>query len=242
MKKGMGGHHSANMKTEVWLTPPEILQPLGQFDLDPCAADPRPFPTAKVHYTAADDGLTKDWFGDVWLNPPYGREIEKWMARMAEHNSGVSLIFARTETQFFQRYVFQTAASILFLDGRVRFLNAGGIRSTGNSGAPSVLIAYGEKNVERLGDSGLKGKHVLINVVPVMVVGVSPTWQAVVRICLVRLGKEAHLERIYEMAEMIAPDKVGGNRHYQEKIRQVLQSFFTNVKRGVYRVEEEVQK
>lgn len=92
----MGGHQSANSKTVVWLTPPEIKEPLGQFDLDPCAADPRPFDMATTNYTEADNGLIKPWFGNVWLNPPYGAEIEAWMEKMAKHAQGVALIFART--------------------------------------------------------------------------------------------------------------------------------------------------
>lgn len=232
--KGMGGHHSANMKTEEWLTPPEILQPLGTFDLDPCSPVNRPWSTALQHYTKLDNGLVLPWFGHVWLNPPYGREIEKWMAKMAQHDQGVALIFARTETQFFQQYVFQACSSILFLEGRVRFCNTAGIRSIGNSGAPSVLIAYGTKNVERLGDSGLKGRHVLVNTVPVIVVGVSPSWKSVVSIALTRLNGEAHLDEIYTLVEQIAPDKVANNQHFQAKVRQVVQEYFIRVKKGTY--------
>ena len=57
MRKGIGSHQSANMKTDEWLTPPSILKALGHFDLDPCASKNRPWNTAGVHYTIDDDGL-----------------------------------------------------------------------------------------------------------------------------------------------------------------------------------------
>ena len=71
MRKGIGGHQSAKMKNDEWLTPLHLLRPLGTFDLDPCAPIVRPWDTARHHYTKEDDGLKKEWFGRVWLNPPY---------------------------------------------------------------------------------------------------------------------------------------------------------------------------
>lgn len=220
--KGMGGHESAIMRTDEWITPPEIIGALGMFDLDPCSPVNRPWDTAKKHYTIHDNGLVKDWYGQVWLNPPYGREIGLWMQRMAEHGQGVALIFARTETQFFQQYVFQAADSILFLDGRLRFCNTAGIRSQANAGAPSVLISYGEENIERLQASTLKGKHVFLKPVPIIVVGISSTWCSVVSIALNQFGDNG-LEPIYDMVERMAPDKVARNRHWKAKIRQQVQ-------------------
>lgn len=162
LNKGMSGHQSANMRTDEWLTPPEILRPLGEFDLDPCSPVNRPWDTAKNHYNKEDNGLSKEWFGRVWLNPPYGREIEKWMQRMADHNNGIALIFARTETRFFQKYVFDAASSILFISGRLYFLNSCGIRANANAGAPTVLISYGVNNSKILQESGIKGRFFLL--------------------------------------------------------------------------------
>ena len=71
----MGGHQSAAMMKDEWLTPPEIIDALGgpaSFDLDPCAPVTRPWPTAKEHFTIIDNGLTKPWRGRIWFNPPYG--------------------------------------------------------------------------------------------------------------------------------------------------------------------------
>lgn len=67
----LSGHQSARMKNDEWLTPPEIMSSLGAFDLDPCSPINRPWPTAGIHYTVEDDGLSKPWFGRVWCNPPH---------------------------------------------------------------------------------------------------------------------------------------------------------------------------
>ena len=100
-KNGIGSHQSASMKNDEWLTPPHILQALGEFDLDPCAPIVRPWETAKNHFTINDDGLKQKWFGRVWCNPPYGLEAAIWLNKLAEHGNGIALIFARTETKMF---------------------------------------------------------------------------------------------------------------------------------------------
>jgi hypothetical protein len=92
----IGGHQSAAMLNDEWLTPPEILQALGPFDLDPCAPIKRPWPMAAEHYTVEDNGLAQPWVGRVWCNPPYGLETARWLNRMAQHGNGIALIFART--------------------------------------------------------------------------------------------------------------------------------------------------
>lgn len=84
---------------DVWLTPKHIIDALGKFDLDPCAAPlPRPWETASASFVEADDGLSQEWFGRVWMNPPYGRGIGAWMKKMAEHakagGGGISLVDA----------------------------------------------------------------------------------------------------------------------------------------------------
>lgn len=153
----MGGHQSARMKNDEWLTPPEIIRALGAFDLDPCAPARRPWPMAASHYSQADDGLTRPWFGRVWCNPPYGREAGKWLDRCAEHGDAIALIFARTETDDFFRHVWSRADGLLFLQGRLHFHYVDGTRAPANAGAPSVLVAYGQKNMLALELSGLPG-------------------------------------------------------------------------------------
>lgn len=157
--RGMSGHQSARAGSHVWLTPPEIIRALGLFDLDPCAApDPRPWPTAVEHYT--ERGLEREWRGRVWLNPPYGQEVYRWLARLADHGDGIALIFARTETQGFFETVWQRADALLFLRGRLHFHYPTGERASFNAGAPSVLIAYGRECADRLAHTDLGGKYI----------------------------------------------------------------------------------
>jgi hypothetical protein len=147
--------------THVWLTPPDILQELGQFDLDPCAApEPRPWPTARQHYVEADDGLSKPWHGRVWLNPPYGSHAGAWMERMAQHRVGIALLFARTDTLVFHRHVWPYATGLLFLSGRPHFHLPTGERAKGNSGGPIVLVAYGDADADVLERCNLPGHYV----------------------------------------------------------------------------------
>lgn len=152
---GMGGHHSPSAQTTTWLTPPEIISALGRFDLDPCGFPG--WPTADRLIVLPEDGLTASWAGRVWVNPPYGRETWDWLARLAEHGDGVSLIFARTETAGFAEQVWGKADAVLFLHGRLHFHTPDGHRATANAGAPSCLVAYGPSNVTALASCGLSG-------------------------------------------------------------------------------------
>lgn len=147
---GMGGHQSARMLKDEWLTPPEIIQTLGPFDLDPCAPINRPWSTATNHYTVLDNGLQQPWEGRVWLNPPYGREAAEWLHKLGEHGNGIALIFARTETEMFFEHVWTKADALLFFKGRLHFHHVTGERAKANAGAPSVLVAYGIDNIRAL--------------------------------------------------------------------------------------------
>ena len=155
---GIGSHQSGRMKNDEWLTPPEIIKALGEFDLDPCAPVSRPWSTASFHYTKDDDGLKQGWVGRVWLNPPYGKQTAVWMKRLAEHGDGIALIFARTETKMFFEHVWSKADAIMFISGRIHFYYVDGSRSIENAGASSCLIAYGTENVAALEKSGIDGK------------------------------------------------------------------------------------
>lgn len=144
-------------RNDRWLTPLPMLRALGEFDLDPCGAPGHP--TAREVWTPEEvgDGLSLPWEGRVWLNPPYGRTMADWMRQMALHGRGTALIFARTETALFHEWVWPHATAILFLRGRVTFLDPEGVAASANSGAPSVLIAYGDRDADALRSSALPG-------------------------------------------------------------------------------------
>ncbi|HPU86665.1 MAG TPA: DNA N-6-adenine-methyltransferase [Candidatus Latescibacteria bacterium] len=144
-----GNMHGEGGKDE-WLTPPDIIKALGGFDLDPASPINRPWPTASRHFTTEDDGLFKDWFGRVWLNPPYGDETAKWMNRLAAHGNGIALTFARTETKWFHSEVWHKADGVFFFRGRITFYNVDGTPAESGAGAPSCLVAYGAANVSAI--------------------------------------------------------------------------------------------
>src|SRR4030095_6423794 len=82
---------------------------LGTIDLDPCSNPGTPVVPATRYFTAEDDGLAHAWSGRLYMNPPYGREIDDWVAKLCDaHQSGavpeaIALLPARTDTQWFQR-------------------------------------------------------------------------------------------------------------------------------------------
>lgn len=145
------------MTSIEYYTPRHIMDKLGEFDLDPCTPVNRLWDTAKHHFNINDDGLKQDWFGRVWLNPPYGRGMfETWMHKMAVHGNGIALIPARTGTKGFHKEVFSVADSILFLEGRISFIQPDGTPLKGND-HDSCLIAYSPADTRVLFQSGLKG-------------------------------------------------------------------------------------
>lgn len=108
-----------------------------------------------------EDGLAEPWFGRVWLNPPYG-ENARWLSRLADHGNGISLVASRTEVmEWFVPFVWKRATAILFIYGRLFFMQADGRRAKGNAGHGSVLVAYGNTNAQALATSGIEGKLVI---------------------------------------------------------------------------------
>lgn len=148
--------------SDEWYTPPTIFTKLGHFDLDPCAAVEPLWKIADTNYTALDDGLSKPWFGRVWLNPPYSRPLlEHFINRLADHGNGIALIFNRCDCKLFQDVIFKRAQGILFIKGRVKFYSANG-EQNGPAGCGSVLIAFGEDNAKLLQHSGIAGHYFTI--------------------------------------------------------------------------------
>ena len=115
-------------KTGEWATPQEFFDKLnwrfGPFDLDPCA-DAVNAKCAKF-YTMEDDGLSQSWEGhNSFINPPYGRGIDKWIKKAyeesrKENTKVVMLIPSRTDTRYWHQYVMK-ADEIHFVKGRLKF-------------------------------------------------------------------------------------------------------------------------
>lgn len=121
------------------------------FALDPCSSRQQPWPTARVMWDADDDGLGREWAGECFCNPPYGRDLYVWLARLAAHGNGLALLYARTDTAGFHAHVWGRADAVFFFSGRPWFHRpVTGERAAANCGGPMVLSAYGAKAVARL--------------------------------------------------------------------------------------------
>lgn len=158
----MKAHQQSIGKNDEWLTPPEILDSLGSFDLDPCSPIVRPWETAKLCLSEVQDGLGREWNGRVWLNPPFNRlERPKWMRKMAEHGNGIMLVPAATETRAFDDFVWKCADAVCFVKGRPHFHFVDGTKASFNCGTAIALVAYGVSNASCLMTSNL-GKTILL--------------------------------------------------------------------------------
>lgn len=141
---------------DTWLTPSWILDKLGRFDLDPCAADEFPSRIAPQYFTAELNGLTRPWFGRVFMNPPFSN-LTPWLERMSQHGDGIALLPGNHETFAWTKFVWAKADALLLLPGRVSFMLPDGKNSTGRPRQSTALIAYGHSNAAILSRSGLQG-------------------------------------------------------------------------------------
>lgn len=266
----MGGHHSKVPATIEWLTPPGLIEQLGgwrSIGRDPCTPIEQPYRTARERWTILDDGLKQRWDPTerFFVNPPYtDGEIELWLAMLADQGNGSALIFARTETVAFFRFGWERAHAVMFLRGRLNFHVAepftqlkwragvpragktflAGDRMDKNSGAPSVLLAYGEEEAERLAESGIEGQFVpLIFSRSVLVSLFAPsseggkidiTWRELVVGVLREADGPLHVAAVWRVVQL--HPKAAGREHARAKVRQILQSVAERVDRGQYRM------
>jgi phage N-6-adenine-methyltransferase len=142
-------HFDSHDAGKEWGTPPEYWRSLavaiGGFDLDP-ASGAETEPIADTRWTIEDDGLPRDWFGDVWVNPPYSRELNPvWAEKIADEaerdavDSLTALVPGSTDTQWFQNN-YAEADLLTFIEGRVSFDGAG----DNSASFPSVVATWGD--------------------------------------------------------------------------------------------------
>lgn len=129
--------------TDLWATPQWLFDDFNAefgFTLDACAL-PSNAKCAK-YFTPEADGLAQDWGGEVvWCNPPYGREIGKWVKKCAEESKKnnttvVALLPARTDTKWFHEYIYHKA-EVAFLRGRLKFGDA-----KNSAPFPSMIVIF----------------------------------------------------------------------------------------------------
>lgn len=133
--------------SDHWSTPIDIVRELeiefGKFDLDPCC---RP-ETAKApkFYTPEEDGLSKPWFGNVFLNPPYSKPAP-WLQKAIKEISAlncdvvVALLPVRTDTRWFHEHV-KSVAQVRFIRGRIKWIGWQGTPIP-NPKDPSMFAIY----------------------------------------------------------------------------------------------------
>lgn len=124
-----------------WATPQDFYDKLNSifdFTLDPCASHAN-HKTDK-YFTEEDDGLSQSWDNErVFMNPPYGREIGKWVKKASEQKGGlvVCLVPARTDIRWWHDYVVGGGATIKYLKGRLKF---GG--QANSAPFPSAIVIF----------------------------------------------------------------------------------------------------
>jgi site-specific DNA-methyltransferase (adenine-specific) len=128
-------------KSNEWGTPQWLFDQLNEkynFTLDPCATPQNA--KCQKYFTKEQDGLKQEWRGEiVFCNPPYGREIPKWVKKAYEERQRatiVMLIPARTDTIYFHDYILGNA-DLQFLRGRLCF-NDG----NGRAPFPSMIVVF----------------------------------------------------------------------------------------------------
>lgn len=135
--------------TDMWETPQDLFNDLDKefgFTLDVCAAPENA--KCKRFFSSQQDGLSREWDGVCWMNPPYGRVIGKWMRKAYESASTVvCLVPARTDTAWWHDYAMK--GKIRFLRGRLKF---GGYKN--NAPFPSAIVVFdSQRGSKRKGES-----------------------------------------------------------------------------------------
>lgn len=144
----MALHEQSAGKTDEWYTPAYVFEAMGQwFDLDP-APSPHWSPSWSWCRNQDYPGLESDWYGRVWLNPPFGGRngVVPWLERFFDHGNGVALVPDRTSAPWWQRFA-PMADAILFVSPKIRFIGAAGKEGTSPAQGTTLLAAGVEATV-----------------------------------------------------------------------------------------------
>ena len=124
----------------MWATPQEFFDRYNKiynFNLDVCASTENA--KCERFFTEEHDGLSQDWVGVCWMNPPYGRGIIDWMRKAYESSQSgatvVCLVPSRTDTKWWHDYAMK--GEIEFLRGRLKFGD-----SKNSAPFPSAIVVF----------------------------------------------------------------------------------------------------
>lgn len=148
--------HEQLGKSDEWYTPKYIFDALGiQFHLDVAAPEINTFVPACRKFT--EDSLNKDWFGQVWCNPPFGGRngLVPWIDKFLEHGDGIILTPDRTSCDWWQKLV-EECDAVLFIKGKVKFMRPDGTYGMQPSNG-TTLFSKGWKCTNALDRARLKG-------------------------------------------------------------------------------------
>ena len=131
-------------ETDQWATPKDFFdkcdKEYGPFTLDVCADKDNA--KCQRFFSKEQNGLSQNWTGKCWMNPPYGREIGRWMKKAYESSVNgaivVCLVPARTDTRWWHEYAMK--GKVTFIRGRLKF---GG--SKNSAPFPSALVVFGNE-------------------------------------------------------------------------------------------------
>ena len=155
LKIANGSHVSLNSGENEWYTPPEYIEAareaMGSIDLDPASCETAQANVlAKRYFDIEDNGLDKPWTGNVWLNPPYGKEViglftEKVVSEAGRFQQAVVLVNNATDTAWFHDLA-SVASAACFIRGRIRFLDKSG--KPANTPVQGQVAVYVGPNVD----------------------------------------------------------------------------------------------
>lgn len=133
--------------SNTYLTDPRLLDLLGPFDTDPCVHTEMPWKTAVVTYDIYDDGLSKDWEGRVFMNPPY-RGVRRWAEKFVKSKSGVALLNGRSTETIATQIIMKASKGIWFPEGRLSFFKSDGTAYP-QKWFPSLLIGLSVLDIQK---------------------------------------------------------------------------------------------
>lgn len=152
----MAEHENSIGESDEWYTPRYIFDALSvMFELDPCSPGSGHWVPAQRVFTKEQDGLSEEWFGPVFMNPPFGGRNGHvpWLQKFLDHGNGIAIVRAYTSSQWWHENMHR-ADAILFPKGKTKFIRPDG--SEGKSPGHGVaLIAMGDECCNALKRSGL---------------------------------------------------------------------------------------